>query len=145
MKLSSCDRNVSYLLWASLVAQMVKNSLAMRETWVWSLGWEDTLEEGMATHSGILAWRIPWTEKPGGLQPKGLQRVGHNWSDLASTHDMLFDPCLGEILRMTLLFTSPDLCLHEDANVWSDKAFEPMREVGGWLQVFPLRYLSTRH
>lgn len=44
---------------------------------------------------------------------------------------------------MTLLFTSPDLCLHEDANVWSDNAFEPMREVGGWLQVFPLRYLST--
>ena len=78
MKLSSCDRNVSYLLWASLVAQMVKDSLAMRETWVQSPGWEDTLEEGMATHSGILAWRIPWTEKPGGLQSMGSQRVGHD-------------------------------------------------------------------
>ena len=47
--------------WASLVAQLVKNLLAMRETWVRSLGWEDPLEKGKATHSGILAWRIPWT------------------------------------------------------------------------------------
>ena len=52
--------------WASLVAQMAKNPPAMQETWVRSLGWEDPLEEGMATHSSILAWRIPWTEKPGG-------------------------------------------------------------------------------
>ena len=47
--------------WASLVAQLVKNSPAMRENWVWSLGWEDPLEKGKATHSSILAWRIPWT------------------------------------------------------------------------------------
>ena len=53
---------------ASLVAQMVKNPPAMQETWVQSMGWEDPLEEGMATHSSILAWRIPWTEEPGGLQ-----------------------------------------------------------------------------
>ena len=46
--------------------------------WVQSLGWEDLLEEEMATHSSILAWRIPWTEKPGGLQSIGLQRVRHN-------------------------------------------------------------------
>ena len=51
--------------WASLVAQMVKNLPIMGETWVRSLGWEDPLEEGMATHSSILAWRIPWTEEPG--------------------------------------------------------------------------------
>ena len=57
---------------------MVKNSLAMQETWVQSLGWEDPLEEGMATHSSILAWRIPRTEEPGGLQSMGLQRVGDN-------------------------------------------------------------------
>ena len=50
----------------------------MQETKVQSLGWEDPLEKGMATHSCILAWRIPWTEKPGGLQPMGLQRVGYN-------------------------------------------------------------------
>ena len=64
--------------WASLVTQMVKNPPAMQETWVRSLGWEDTLEEGMATHSSILAWRIPWTEEPGGLQSTGSQRVGHD-------------------------------------------------------------------
>ena len=52
---------------ASLVAQMVKNLPSMQETWVWSLGWEDPLEEGMATHSIILAWRTPWTEEPGRL------------------------------------------------------------------------------
>ena len=52
---------------ASLVAQLVKNLPAMRETRVPSLGWEDSLEKGMATHSSILAWRIPWTEEPGGL------------------------------------------------------------------------------
>ena len=57
---------------------MVKNLPAMRETWVRSLGQEDALEKGMATHSGILAWRITWTEEPGGLQSKGLERVGHN-------------------------------------------------------------------
>ena len=65
---------------AYLVTQMVKNLPAMQETWVWSLGWEDLLEEEMATHSSILAWRIPWTEEPGGLQSTGLQRVGHDWT-----------------------------------------------------------------
>ena len=55
----------------SLVAQTVKNSPAMQETWVQSQSWEDLLEEGMATHSSILAWRIPWTEEPGGLQSMG--------------------------------------------------------------------------
>ena len=53
--------------WASLVAQTIKNLFAMQETWVRSLGWEDPLEEGMATHSRILAWRSPWTKEPGGL------------------------------------------------------------------------------
>ena len=63
---------------ASLVAQMVKNPPTKWETWVLSIGQEDPLEEGMATHSSILAWRIPWTEEPGGLQSMGLQRVGHD-------------------------------------------------------------------
>ena len=57
---------------------MVKNLPAKLETLLPSLGWEDPLEEGMATHSSILAWRIPWTEEPGGLQPIGSQRVGHD-------------------------------------------------------------------
>ena len=64
--------------WASLVAQLGKNPPVVWETWVQSLGWKDPLEEGMATHSSILAWRIPWTEEPGGLQSMGSQRVGHN-------------------------------------------------------------------
>ena len=56
---------------------VVKNLPSMHETWVQSLGREDLLEKGMATHSSILAWRIPWTEEPGGLQSMGSQRVGH--------------------------------------------------------------------
>ena len=65
---------------ASLVTQMVKNLPAMQETQVRSLGREDSLEKGTATHSSILAWRIPWTEEPGGLQSMGSQRIGHNWA-----------------------------------------------------------------
>ena len=63
---------------ASLVAQRLKCLPAMQETWVQSLGWEDPLEKEMATHSRILAWRIPWMEEPGGLQSTGSQRVGHD-------------------------------------------------------------------
>ena len=63
----------------SLVAQMVKNLSAMQATQVWSLGWEDPLEKEMVTHSSILAWRISWTEEPGGLQSMRSQRVWHDW------------------------------------------------------------------
>ena len=63
---------------ASLVAQMVKRLPTMREIWVQSLGWEDPLGKEMATHSSILAWKIPWTEVPGRLQSMGWQRVGHD-------------------------------------------------------------------
>ena len=56
------------------LAQLVKNPPAMWETWVWSLGWEDPLEKGKATHSSVLAWRIPWT-----IQSMGSQTAGHNW------------------------------------------------------------------
>ena len=64
----------------------VKNPPAVQETQVQTLGQEDSLEEGMATHSSIPAWRIPWTEEPGSLRSIGLQRVRRNWSDLAHTH-----------------------------------------------------------
>ena len=67
-----------------LVTQMVKNLPAMQETHVQSLGLEDPLEKGIATHSSTLAWRIPWTEDPGRLQSMGLQRVGHQLSDFTS-------------------------------------------------------------
>ena len=60
------------------MAQRLKRLPAMRETWVQSLGQEDSLEKEMATHSCILAWRIPWTEEPGGLQSMGSKRVGHD-------------------------------------------------------------------
>ena len=67
-----------YFLYLHMVAQTVKHPPAMLETPVQSLGWEDPLMKGMATHSSILAWRIPWTEEPSGLQSMGLQRVGHD-------------------------------------------------------------------
>ena len=75
-----------------MVAQELKRLPAMRETWVWSLGWEDPLEKEMATHSSILAWRISWTEEPGGLQSRELQRAGHNWATSLSL--LLY--CVGE-------------------------------------------------
>ena len=62
------------------MAQIVKSLPAVQETWVRSLGREDPLEKGMATHSSILMWRIPWTEEPDRLQPIGLQRFAHDWS-----------------------------------------------------------------
>ena len=66
--------------WDFPVAQRLKPLPAMRKTWVRSLGWEDRLEKEMVTHSSILAWRIPWMEKPGRLQSMGSQRVGHDWA-----------------------------------------------------------------
>ena len=76
--------NFESLKTASLVAQRLKRLPVMRETWVRSLGWEDPLEKEMETHSSILAWRIPWTEEPGGLQSMGLQRVGHGRATLTN-------------------------------------------------------------
>ena len=63
---------------ASLVAQRLKRLPAIRETWVLSLGQKDPLEKGMATHSSILAWEVPWIEEPGGLQSMGSQRVEYD-------------------------------------------------------------------
>ena len=75
--------------WASLVARIAENPPATPETGVWPLGGEDALEMGMATHSSILAWRIPWTEEPGGPQSIISQRAGHDWSNLALTYGQL--------------------------------------------------------
>ena len=71
---------------------MVKNLPAVQETWVRSLGWEDPLEKEMATHSSILAWRIPWTEKPCGLQSMGSQRIGHDWASNTILLQRFFSP-----------------------------------------------------
>ena len=73
--------NSKYIKRVSLMAQMVKNLPTLREAWVRSLGWEDPLEKRMATHSSILAWRIPWTEEPGGLQSMGSQKSWTHLSD----------------------------------------------------------------
>ena len=75
--MSVCTQVCVYV--TSLVAQMVKSLPAVRETWVQSLSWEDPLEEGMATHSRILAWRIPWTEESGGLQ----SGIAKDWTQLS--------------------------------------------------------------
>ena len=78
-KPSFLDEATYHQHWASLAAQLLKDLPAvMLESWVPSLGLEDPLEKGMATHSSILAWKIPWTEEPGGLQPIGSQRVRHD-------------------------------------------------------------------
>ena len=66
------------MAWASLVAQIVKCLPTTQETRVRSLDWEDPLEKEMATHSSVLAWKIPWTEEPGGLQSMGSQAVGYD-------------------------------------------------------------------
>ena len=80
-------QNIHHL--ASLVAQVIKNLPAIRETWVWSLGWEDPLEKGMATHSRILAWSILWT-----VQSMGSQRLRHDWVTVTFTLFKAVDMCL---------------------------------------------------
>ena len=78
-EMSSVVKGTLHTCMASLVAQRLKPLPAMRETWVRSLGQEDPLDKEIATHSSTLAWRIPWTEEPGGLQSTGSLRVGHDW------------------------------------------------------------------
>ena len=92
----------------------VKNPSAMQEpqeVQVWSRGLEDALENGMANHSNILVWRIPWTEEPGGLHSMGSQRVGHNWSDLARMHILCISgsqACLCIIITWEAFLVNPD-------------------------------------
>ena len=104
------------LAWASLVVQMVRNQPAMRKTQVQSLGWEDPLEKEMETHSSILAWRIPWTEEPGGLQSRGSQRVGHDLVTNTHTHQLV--QCL--ILGTVSCFHQESI-LQRQANILSDE------------------------
>ena len=103
---------------------VVKNPPAMQETQetqVWSLGWEDPLEEGMKTHSSILGWRILWTEEPGRLQSTGPHSVRHNWSDLAHTHGLSsfyteeITEETSKLSRLTL-FTSGQILLFEPSH-----------------------------
>ena len=80
------DRLLLQYSWASLVVEIVRNSLPMLETGLQSLCGKDLLEKGMTTHSSILAWRTPWKMEPAGLQSMGMQRVGHNWATF--THSL---------------------------------------------------------
>ena len=119
------------------MAQLVKNMPAMQEIRVWSLGQEDPLEKGMATHSSILAWRIPWTEEPGRLQFMGSQRMGQNWANntlqkekkIWKVHEnrgkmKITEPHLKAIMDMLVYFLSVfffflhwNMCLY---GIWQD-------------------------
>ena len=106
-----------------LVDQTVKNLPAMQKTWVWSLGREDPLEKRMETHSSSLAWRIPWAEKPGGLQSMGSQRVGHNWV----TNTFTFTPLkrvmyLKKLLRRMPRTTFPNHVSHNNISSMYSKS-----------------------
>ena len=97
----NCDKWHGYkIYWASVIAQSVKNPPAMQETQIRSLSWEDPLEKKMATHSRILAWRIPWTEEPGGLQSIGSRRVRHGWAELVTLSLLVFRPPPGRTYRL---------------------------------------------
>ena len=76
---------------------MLKSLPAMQETWVQPLGWEDPLEKGMATHSSILAWRIPWAKKPGGLQFMGSHKAGHGWATNTFYKSLGLSPLLNPV------------------------------------------------
>ena len=88
------------IYWAFLLAQTVKNLSAMRESWVWSLGWEDLLEKGMATHSSILAWRIPWIEELESYSPRGYKESGTT-EPLTHSHLLNVNPNHNEISSHT--------------------------------------------
>ena len=130
-----------------------KNQPTVQEMRFQSLGWEDLLEKGIATHSSILAWRIPWTEEPGGLQSMGLHRVAHNWSDLACTHAnfIVSLTCFGakhleELLLISLFLgflERSDLILsilwehletEERKTCWTSRWFLPLSGLPCWLR-----------
>ena len=92
---------------ASLVAQTVKNLSAMQETQVPSLVGKIPLEKGMATHSNIFAWRIPWKEEPGGLQPKGSQKVEHDWVTNTHAINHMFGRIIWQFVSISLKWFLP--------------------------------------
>ena len=113
----------------SLVAQMVKHLPAMQETWVHSLGWEDLLEKEMATHSSILAWRIPRMEEPGRLQSMGSQRVGHDWvtslSFLMYAYTRTLTQCIW-MYEFASVATGVCFSLLVKSTLWVLKHFKPL-------------------
>ena len=104
---------------------MVKNLPAMQETWVRFLGQEDSLEKGMATHCSILAWRIPWTEEPGGLQSMGSQRARHNWATNANPCPLIWLPQFCHYPKGFVFFFEPNPEFRKLYHWWK-------KWVGGW-------------
>ena len=132
---------------ASLVTQMVKNLPAMQENGVRFLGWEDPLEKGMATHSSSLAWRITWTEEPGGLQSMGSQRVRHDWVTFTFTHSGRLPK---ELIRKWIklsLDNSQKRKLMDSHNALSTDAGptnpgQSYKPLGWFLRPFPIPFLA---
>ena len=128
---------LAWLLWTSLVAQTVKHLSTMRETKVHSLGWEDLLEKKMATHSSILAWKIPRTEEPGGLQSVGSQRVEHDRATLLSFTlgwAQWIWACQGEALSGGLARGKPD----QPRSAFAKSQL--CAQKGGWALLGPSRF-----
>ena len=114
---------------ASLVAQLLKNLPVMQETWVQPLGWEDPLENRMAAHSSILAWRIPWTGESGGLQSMGSQTAGHDWATkhpltlVITTHSQLWSTYFHQQYRYGAVFLFVYRFSGSTACPWSKRFF----------------------
>ena len=126
------------LVWtirASLIAQTVRNPSAIHETWVWSLGWEDPLEKGMATHSSTLAWRIPWTEEPQGLQSTAMQRAAHDWATNNFTLTVNLEIYSTHLeLRRLLRITTRDSTEESLSPDWRTRAQNPIPNVQDFCQ-----------
>ena len=118
--------------WASLIAQLVKNPPAMQETWVQSLGWEHPLEKGTAAHSGIFAWRIPWTEEPGELQSMGC-RVWHTWATFTHKNTMV-PPVASSVFLVTVHWAAsqcPDRGLQQQSAAWASPGRQQVTYLAG--------------
>ena len=122
-------------MWASLVTQTVKSPPAVQETQVQSQSWEDPLEKGVATHSSVLAWEIPCTEEPGGLQSMGLQRVGHNWA----TNTFISHVCMQVCLRMVM-----SIMTLKDSNQYTTNPFDLTTNPFPWTTLFTILIVGVR-
>ena len=108
---SKWQREASSINFLKIIRFLLQNLPAMQEsqeTQVQSLGWEDHLDEGLATHCNILDWRIPWTEEPGGLQSIGSQRIGQAWSDLACTRIKIHIKPIASVITMYTIATKTE-------------------------------------
>ena len=119
----------------------------VQEMWVWSLGWEDPLEV-MAIHSSILAWRIPWTEEPSGVQSIGSQRVGHDWRNRASTHIYTYiHTCIYTYYMYTHIYVythTSYMYMHTHICVYTHKRVCTLSRFSG-VQVFRTLWTVARH